>query len=306
MRIDVVADGLAEAGAQTVLVRAARAGRDAVDVAAHVLVGGFGPLEHGVEPRPALAVQHEGTLVHGLRAAVLHDLREEVGEPLLVLIGDLRLVDFVLEGDLHALVDVADDLEPLGDDRRIELDLREDRGVGLEVDRRAGAARRAHLLQAALRLALLEGHLPLHAVTPHRGHQRLRERVDDRGAHAVQAARRLVVPLLELAARVEHREDDLHRALPRLRVLVDGHATAIVTDGDRRAVGVERHGDRRRVAIHRLVDRVVENLPDQVVESGRPHAPDVHAGALADGLEALENGDVFRGVRRGHGQVRKG
>ena len=45
VRLDVVAHRLADAGAQAVLVRAARAGRDAVDVAAQVLVGRLGPLQ---------------------------------------------------------------------------------------------------------------------------------------------------------------------------------------------------------------------------------------------------------------------
>ena len=50
------------------------------------------------------------------------------------------------------------------------------------------------------------------------------------------------------------------------------------------------------VAVHRLVDGVVDDLPDQVVQSRAAHAADVHARALADGLEALEDGDVFSGV----------
>ena len=59
---------------------------------------------------------------------------------------------------------------------------------------------------------------------------------------------------------------------------------------------MQRHGDGRGVAVHGLVDRVVEDLPDQVVQAGRADAADVHAGALADGLEAFEDGDVFGGV----------
>ena len=36
-----------------------------------------------------------------------------------------------------------------------------------------------------------------------------------------------------------------------------------------------------------------------MVQSGGADAADVHAGTLADRLEPLENGDVFRGVVRG-------
>ena len=61
-------------------------------------------------------------------------------------------------------------------------------------------------------------------------------------------------------------------------------------------VVVQRDRDVRRVAVHRLVYGVVEDLPDEVVESGRSHAADVHAGSLPNGLEPLQDGDVFRCV----------
>ena len=54
------------------------------------------------------------------------------------------------------------------------------------------------------------------------------------------------------------------------------------------------------VAVHRLVDRVVERFPDEVMEAGAADAADVHAGALANRLEAFEDGDVFGGVGSGH------
>ena len=152
----------------------------------------------------------------------------------------------------------------------------------------------------ALRLALLEALLPGVAVAADGGDQLLRERVDDAGADAVQAARGLVVLALELAAGVEHREDDLEGALAGLRMLVDGDAAAVVGDGERRIVLVQRDDDRRRVAVHGLVDGVVEDLPGEVVQAVPADAADVHAGALADGLEPLQDGDVFRGVAAGH------
>ena len=151
---------------------------------------------------------------------------------------------------------------------RVELDLREDRRVGPEEHGRAGAARRAELLHGRCRLALLEPLLPLRAVALDGGDQLLRQRVDDAGADAVEAAGGLVVALLELPAGVEHREDHLERALLRLRVLVHRDAAPVVRDGDGGAVGVKRHRDVRCVAVHRLVDGVVEDLPDEMVQPG--------------------------------------
>ena len=69
--------------------------------------------------------------------------------------------------------------------------------------------------------------------------------------------------------------------------------------GDGGAVGVQRDPDVRGVAVHRLVDGVVDDFPDEVMQSSRADAADVHARPLADGLQAFENGDVFRGVVRG-------
>ena len=52
-----------------------------------------------------------------------------------------------------------------------------------------------------------------------------------------------------------------------------------------------------RVAGLRLVDRVVDQLEDHVVQTrGVVGVADVHAGALAHRLEALEDLDVFGGV----------
>ena len=59
---------------------------------------------------------------------------------------------------------------------------------------------------------------------------------------------------------------------------------------------MQRHFNVRRVAVHGLVNGVVEDLPHQMVKPGGPDAADIHAGAPANGFEALENGDVFCGV----------
>ena len=47
------------------------------------------------------------------------------------------------------------------------------------------------------------------------------------------------------------------------------------------------------VAGQGLVDGVVDDLVDEVVQAAHAGRADVHAGALADGLEALEDGDVL-------------
>jgi hypothetical protein len=138
--------------------------------------------------------------VHRPGAPLGNDLLQVVDEPFTVLEDELLLGAFVLEGDLQPFVKIARNLEPLLDDRRIELDFRKDRRVGMEIDAGAGAPRRTELLESADRLALLEAHLPLRAVALHRRDQLLRQRVDDAGAHAVETAGGLVTAVLEFAA----------------------------------------------------------------------------------------------------------
>src|SRR5439155_27316432 len=75
---------------------------------------------------------------------------------------------------------------------------------------------------------------------------------------------------------------------------------AVVGHGHGRAVLVQHDGDAVGMLVHRLVDRVVDDLPDEVMEAGRVDAADVHAGTPAHGLEPLEHQDVLRRVARRH------
>jgi hypothetical protein len=106
--------------------------------------------------------------------------------------------------------------------------------------------------------------------------------------------------MLEFPTGVQRGEDHFERALLRLRVFVDRNAAPVITDRDRRLIVMQRDVDVRGIAVHGFIDGVVEDLPDQMVQSGRADAPDVHAGTLANRLETFENGDVFGGIARCH------
>ena len=118
------------------------------------------------------------------------------------------------------------------------------------------------------------------------------KRVDARDADAVKTARHLVVGAVELAACVEDCEYDLDRGLVLGRVHVDRDAAAVVLDSER-AVRVDDYVDHRAVTRESLVDRVVHYFVDQVVVAAFARVSDVHRGAFADGLHALENLYVF-------------
>ena len=113
-------------------------------------------------------------------------------------------------------------------------DLVEDLEVGQERDRRAGAPSvAAPFSSVALRDAALVGLRPDVAVARDLEVEPLGERVDDRHADAVQAARDLVAAAVaELAAGVQHGQDDLGRRALLLLVHVDRDAAAVVGDRD--------------------------------------------------------------------------
>ena len=89
VRLDEVADRLAEPGAQAVFVRAARAGRDAVDVAsgcARRSLPSTAARDRGAALRPWLSTN--GDLVNGLGASLGDDLLLIVDESFGVLEDD--------------------------------------------------------------------------------------------------------------------------------------------------------------------------------------------------------------------------
>ncbi|GIE32092.1 hypothetical protein Ait01nite_051370 [Actinoplanes italicus] len=71
---------------------------------------------------------------------------------------------------------------------------------------------------------------------------------------------------------------------------VDRETTAVVGDRDA-TVGEQDHVDGVAVTGQRLVDRVVHNLPHEVVQTALTGGADVHTGTLADRFQAFEHGD---------------
>ena len=85
----------------------------------------------------------------------------------------------------------------------------------------------------------------------------------------------------------------------------DGDAPAVVDDGHG-AVGVDDDLHVRAEPGEVLVDGVVDHLPHEVVQARTVvRVADVHAGALANGLEAFEHLDGVLLVPREAGGVRR-
>ena len=154
----------------------------------------------------------------------------------------------------------------------------------------------AHDLEVILRLAAAEAQEMLLAVAPDVQVEMLGQRVDDRCADPVQAARDLVGVLVELPAGVELGEDHVGGRDALFLVDVDRHAAAVVAHRDR-AVAMQDDFQPVAVARQRLVDRIVDDLVDHVVQAGAVvGVADIHARTLAHRVQPAQHLDRIGAV----------
>ena len=218
-------------------------------------------------------------------------------------VGDLAGVGpLVVDHDLEALVEEGHLAEAVADRLQgVRRGLEDVRG-GVPGHRRAGALpllEVAHLAQRVVGVAEGELLLPQLAAVAHLDLEVAGQRVHHRDADAVQTAGHLVAAAAELAARVQHGQREGHGRQLLAGRGVGGDAAAVVLD-PHPAVGLEGDHDPVAVAGQRLVDRVVHDLPDQVVQAALAGRADVHARPLAHRLQTLEDldhGGVVAAVR---------
>ena len=103
--------------------------------------------------------------------------------------------------------------------------------------------------------------------------------------------------MIELATGVDLGQYHFQRTLAAVGVNVHRDASTVIDDGQR-SVGMERDVNIPAEAGHRLVDRVVDDLVDQVVQTPRRRVADVHARALPNCLDAFKNPDIRPGIGR--------
>ncbi len=190
-------------------------------------------------------------------------------------------------------------MEPFRELVPAELDLLEDLRIGPEGH--CGAVLLGGLALGELggRFASSVGLAPGDAVALNLDDQLLRKSVHDRNADAVKAAGDPVALAPELAAGVQGRQDDLDGRTPVLRLRDGFHGDASTVVGDSAAAVLQqRDDDLVAEARHSLVDRVVDHLVDEVVETSEAGGADVHPGAEPNVLDAFEYLDVRRLVLR--------
>ena len=118
-----------------------------------------------------------------------------------------------------------------------------------------------------------------------------RQGVDTTHTHTVKATAHLVGAFVELAAGVEDGHHHLQCALVELLVFVHGDASAVVLHGDG-VVLVDGDLDVLAVSGHRLVDRVVNGLVDQMVQTFFGDVANVHCRALAHCFKSFKDLNV--------------
>ncbi|MNQ06875.1 hypothetical protein D3C85_196410 [compost metagenome] len=237
---------------------------------------------------------------HGLGAVDVFDEALHAAGKGKVLFLALALVD---QADLHAVVQERELAQALGEDLVVVFDIVEDQRVGQEAHFGAALVGRAGHCQGRDALALAEFHLVHFAVAADGQAQPFGQGVHAGHAHAVQAAGHLVGVLVELAAGVQLGHDDFGRAAVEFVFLVDIGRDAPAVIGDRNGiVGVDRHDDIVAMAGQGFVDGVIHDFEHHVVQAcavGR--VADIHAGALAHGLQPLEHLDRVSAVAAGLG-----
>ncbi len=306
MHLDEILDGAEQALAQAGLVGAAVRGRNQVDIGLAHHGAFLGPGHH---PGRALALGEALGVRSGvLRALEQRDqgvavraLRQRLGQIAAQALGVEPGLDVAglgvgqRDGDAgqqHRLRAQQALQLVLGNLRRIEILRIRQRGHA-----RAGllaVARGRARIERLDHLAVGEDHMvqavAVVLLAPDRDLQARRQRVGDRDADAVQPAGEGVGAagtLVELAAGVQAREDDLHRGHVFLGMQADRNAAAVILDGDA-AVDVLRHGDEVAVTAERLVGRVVDHLLNDMQ---RILSAGIHPRALLDGFQSLQDAD---------------
>src|SRR5690606_25797808 len=193
--------------------------------------------------------------------------------------------------------------QPFGQNVVGKLDVGEGFRRRVEMDFSSGGIGVADFFQGGLGYTVLVNLLPHMAFAADRQFQAGRKGVHYRHPYTVQSAGYLVGIVIEFSAGVQHRHDDFRSGPAFFRMNVDRNATAIVGNPDR-FISVNDDPNFGTVAGQRFIDGVVDHLEHHMVQTcAIVGIADIHAGALAYGVQAFEYFDAGRviaiGIRHG-------
>ena len=287
---------------------AAIALRDVVGEAQHAFVIGVVPHDGGFDRNIVpLRREQDGRRDQGVLGAV--EKADKGFQPAFVMQCDFLLLHpaLVSQHDGDAGVQEGEFAQTVFEGGVIELRLGESVCAGQEGD--FGAAFTgsfSHNGQRRFRHAVAEAHVVFLAVAPDAQVQPFRQRVHHRNADAMQTARNLVGVLFKLTAGVKLGHDHFGSRNAFFFMNAGGDAAAIVAHGAG-TVRIEDHIHPVGIAGQRFVDRIVHDLMHHVVQARAIIGiADIHAGAFAHGIEALQDLDGIGAIFVGFGRCAHG
>ena len=298
--LGIIVDRASERRAESRHVGAAVALRDVVGERQDVLVIAVVPFERDVDADPVAHRRNgDGLGEQGALGAI--EPFYESGDPALVikLVLNPLVMPRISEDQAHTRIQESELAVAMLE--LLEIEVGDLEGVGARQEGHAGALLalgcRADDLERRLGLAVAKAHEMLLAVAPDGQIEPFGERIDDADADAVETAGHLVgiivAGVLELTASMKLGHDDFSRRHAFLRMDSGRDSAAIVLDRHG-TVGIELNEDPVAMAGKRFVDRIVADLEHHMVKTRAVvGVTDVHAGALAHRVEALEDLDAL-------------
>ena len=150
---------------------------------------------------------------------------------------------------------------------------------------------------------------PLAALTSNKNVEALGQSIDDTASDAVESAGYRISAAAKLSSRVESSQNYLNGGNLLDRVNIDRDSSPVVRH-PHPAISEHHHINVIAVPGECFVDRVVDDLIDQVVEPSRPRRTDIHTGSFANSLQSFEDlniacavGTFVRSVFRRFGHV---
>ena len=122
----------------------------------------------------------------------------------------------------------------------------------------------------------------------HLSHQLDRKCIHARYTHTVQTTRYFIAIFIEFTAGVQHRQNDFESRFALFLVHIGGDTSTVIFDCDR-VVLVDGYLDIGAIARQSLVDRVVDNLIDQVVQTLLAHITNIHCGSFANCFKTFQH-----------------
>ena len=123
----------------------------------------------------------------------------------------------------------------------------------------------------------------------------LGKRINHAHTNAVQTAGNLVTAAAKLPARVEHRHNNFQRRLVHLRMHIHRNPAPFVAHRDR-IVFFNGHLNDLAIARQRFVDRVVDDLVDEMVQPSAVRRTNVHPRTHTHRLQPFEHFDLLASV----------